>query len=279
MLSSSSASTTAWATRARRSWFDTSSAVEDLPTPAGPAITTTSITCPDCTTPIGKAVLGSLRHDVRELSGRLVLEDHLPAAVRHLLLLDHRPAVVLAPRALDPRHAAAAPVVELNRLPPAGSRRGVAGVHHGVHDVAVVEGLRRSTAVVEGVEHVGEHVDVAEFRHLVADREQPAGGGLGLLRHVAALAGREHLEAGAEEVVRPDRALRAGHLVAQVHPAAEGPRDLELADCAGLELDQRDRVVLRLDRVDQRVHPRHHLERAVVLSHVAAHDLDAVAAE
>src|SRR5215212_6929314 len=165
MLSSASASTTACATRARRSWFDTSSAVEDLPTPAGPAITTTSITCPDCTTPLGKAVLGSFGHDVRELTRRLVLEDHLAAAVGHLLLLDHRLAVVLAPRALDPRHAAAAPVVELHRLPAAGSRRGVAGVHDGVHDVAVVERLRRLTALVERVEHVREHVDVAELRH------------------------------------------------------------------------------------------------------------------
>src|SRR3954453_18188937 len=55
--------------------------------------------------------------DVRELPGRLVLQDQLPPAVRHLLLLDPRLAVVLAALPLDPRCRAATPVVELHRLP------------------------------------------------------------------------------------------------------------------------------------------------------------------
>ena len=69
-------------------------------------------------------------------------------------------------------------------------------------------------------------------------------------------------------MVRPDRPLGAGDLVAQVHAAAERPADLELADRAALEPDQRDRVVLRLDRVHERVGPAHHLDRPVLLAHV-----------
>nr|HMN83463.1 PhoH family protein [Burkholderiaceae bacterium] len=44
--------------------------------------------------------------------------------------------------------------------------------------------------------------------------------------------GREHLEARAQEVVEPDRALGPGDLVAQVHAATERPAHLELADRA-----------------------------------------------
>ena len=79
--------------------------------------------------------------------------------------------------------------------------------------------------------------------------------------------------------MRPDRALGAGDLVAQVHAAAERPADLELADRAALEPDQGDRVVLGLDRMHQRVGPAHHLDGPVALADVAADDLDAVAAE
>ena len=80
-------------------------------------------------------------------------------------------------------------------------------------------------------------------------------------------------------MVRPDRPLGAGDLVAQVHPATERPADLELAHRAALEPDQRDRVVLGLDRMDERVRPAHHLDGPVLLAHVRADDLDAVAAE
>ena len=80
-------------------------------------------------------------------------------------------------------------------------------------------------------------------------------------------------------MVRPDRPLGAGDLVAQVHAAAERPADLELAHRAALEADQRDRVVLGLDRMDERVGPAHHLDGPVLLAHVGADDLDAVAAE
>jgi hypothetical protein len=47
----------------------------------------------------------------------------------------------------------------------------------------------------------------------------------------------------------------------------------------GLEADQRDRVVLVADRVDERVRVAHHLERPVPLAGEVADDLDAVAAE
>ena len=158
--------------------------------------------------------------------------------------------------------------------------RAVAGVDDRVHDVAVVEGLPRRAALVDGVEHVREHVGVAQLGDLVADREEPAARALGLLGHVRlAGAGGEDLEAGAETVVRPDRALGAGDLVAQVHAAAERPADLELAHRSALEPDQRDRVVLGLDRMDERVGPAHHLDGPVLLAHVGADDLDAVAAE
>ena len=73
--------------------------------------------------------------------------------------------------------------------------------------------------------------------------------------------------------------MRAGDLVAKVHPAAERPAHLELADRARLEADQGDRVVLVVDRVDQRVGRAHHLDRPVALAHEVADDLDAVAAE
>ena len=71
----------------------------------------------------------------------------------------------------------------------------------------------------------------------------------------------------------------AGNLVAQVHPAAECPAHLELAHGARLELDERDRVVLVGDRVDQRVRVAQHLDRPVSLADEVADDLDAVAAE
>ena len=73
--------------------------------------------------------------------------------------------------------------------------------------------------------------------------------------------------------------MRAGHLVAQVHPAAERPADLELPDGPGLESDERDRVVLVGDRMDQRVGVAQHLDRPVPLADEVADDLDAVAAE
>jgi len=78
-------------------------------------------------------------------------------------------------------------------------------------------------------------------------------------------------------MIQPDRALRARHLVAQVHAAAKRPAHLELANRAVFETDQRDAVVLGLYRMDERVGPAHHLDRANVLADEAAHDLDAVA--
>ena len=80
-------------------------------------------------------------------------------------------------------------------------------------------------------------------------------------------------------MVQPDRAVRAGHFVAQVHPATERPADLELPDRAGLEADERDGVVLVGDRVDERVGVAHDLDRPVPLADEVADDLDAVAAE
>jgi len=134
--------------------------------------------------------------------------------------------------------------------------------------------------MVDVVEHVREHVDVAQLGHLVPHREQPACRGLGLLGNVAAGPARgEHLVARAQEVVEPDRAVGAGDLVPQVHAAAEGPADLELADCARLEPDQRDRVVLVVDGVHERVRGAHDLDRPVPLADEVADDLDAVAAE
>jgi hypothetical protein len=80
-------------------------------------------------------------------------------------------------------------------------------------------------------------------------------------------------------VVEPDRALGACDLVPEVHPAAEGPAHLELAHGAGLELDQRDRVVLVGDGVDERVSVAEDLDRPVPLADEAPDDLDAVAAK
>ena len=91
--------------------------------------------------------------------------------------------------------------------------------------------------------------------------------------------GREHLVAGAQEVIQPDRAVGAGDLVAQVHAAAERPAHFELPDRAGCEAHERDRVVLGLDGVHQRVGPAHHLHGPVSLADEVADDLDAVAAE
>ena len=139
----------------------------------------------------------------------------------------------------DARRRAAAPL-ELDRHPGVRLRRAVGGVHDRVDDVAVVERLLRRPALLHRAEHVAEHVDVAELGDLVADREQPAGRRLRLLRDVAAARSRrrEHLEPGPQEMVHPDRPVRAGHLVAQVHPAAERPAHLELADRPRLEADE-----------------------------------------
>ena len=114
---------------------------------------------------------GSLRISLRRPSGRCSS------------LITTRPSSARAALG-DPRRRAVAPV-ELDRLPLPARRRPEAGVHHGVDDVAVVERLDRLAALVDGVEHVGEHVDVAELADLVADREQPAALGLGLLGDVA----------------------------------------------------------------------------------------------
>ena len=100
------------------------------------------------------------------------------------------------------------------------------------------------------------------------------------LGDVTALAdGRVHLQAGAEPVVEPDRAVGAGDFVAEVHAAAERPAHFELADGAVLVAHQADRVVLGLDRMDLRVAPAHDLDRPDVFADEVAGDLDAVAAE
>ena len=119
---------------------------------------------------------------------RRVLEDQLRAAVGQDLALDDRLALVRLGDLRDPRRRAASPLEELDRLPGAALRRSVRGVHDGVHDIAVVERLARRPARLHRVEHVGEHVDVAELRDLVADREQPAGRRLRLLGDIAAAA-------------------------------------------------------------------------------------------
>ena len=122
--------------------------------------------------------------------------------------------------------------------------------------------------------------DVAQLGDLVTHREEPARFGLRLLGDVPAAApGGEHLIAGAEEMVHPDGAIGAGHLVAQVHPAPEGPTHLELADGARLEPDEGYGVVLVVDGVDEGVGPAHHLDGPVVLPDEVADDLDAVATE
>src|SRR5438874_2370767 len=64
-----------------------------------------------------------------------------------------------------------------------------------------------------------------------------------------------------------------------VRLAAECPAGLELADCTALEPDQRDAVVLGLDRVHERIRPAHDLDRSVVLADEVPDDLDAVAPE
>ena len=80
-------------------------------------------------------------------------------------------------------------------------------------------------------------------------------------------------------MVQPDRPVGAGHLVPQVHPAAERPAHLELADRPRFEPDERDGVVLVRDRVHERVRVAQDLDRPVPLAHEVADDLDAVAAE
>jgi hypothetical protein len=78
-------------------------------------------------------------------------------------------------------------------------------------------------------------------------------------------------------MVEPDGAFGAGDLVAQVHAAAEGPAHLKLADGAALKLDESNGVILGLDGMHQCVGPTHDFDGTVVLAHVVADDLDAVA--
>src|SRR6266511_2657233 len=143
---------------------------------------------------------------VAEVARHGVFQDQLRPSVRHDLALDDDLAVERLRRGLDPRRRGSAPAHELDRLPGSALRRPVAGVHDRVDDVAVVERLAWLGALVECPEHVAEHVDVAELGHLVADREDPARGRLGLLGDVpAADPGREHLEAGPQEMAQPER--------------------------------------------------------------------------
>ena len=121
----------------------------------------------------------------------------------------------------------------MHRLPLLGLHRLVTGVEDGVDHITVIKVFGGRAACFQGAEHVGEHVNIAQFRQFIAHREEPAGGPFGLFRHVAALAhGGEHFKAGAQEVVGPDRAFGARDFVAQIHAAAEGPRHLELPDGA-----------------------------------------------
>ena len=206
-------------------------------------------------------------------------QDELGAAIRQDLALDDGVAFVAGRLLADPLGHAPAPF-QRDGLPAAGLRRAVGRVHDRVHDVAVVERLAGLAAGLDGPEHVGEHVRVAELGHLVAHREQPAPRRFELLGDVSrTAAGDVHLVAGAQEVVQPDGPLGAGDLVAKVHSAAERPADLELAERSRLEADQAYGVVLGLDRVHQGVRPAHHLHRAVSLPGEGPDDLDAVASE
>ena len=80
-------------------------------------------------------------------------------------------------------------------------------------------------------------------------------------------------------MVEPDRATGTGDLVAQVHAATEGPRDLKLSDRPRLEADERDGVVFVFDGVHERGGCAQHLDGAVCLAGEVADDLDAVAAQ
>ena len=80
---------------------------------------------------------------VGEVARRRILEDHLVAAVGQDLALDDDLALVHL--AASPRCAASTPPRHSKRSTGSQARalrRPVAGVHHRVHDVAVVEGLR-----------------------------------------------------------------------------------------------------------------------------------------
>src|SRR3970282_2525651 len=98
-------------------------------------------------------------------------------------------------------------------------------------------------------------------------REDPAAPALRLLGPVPCAApGAEQLEPRPQPVVEPDRPLRAGDLVPQVHAAPEGPAHLELSEGSALVAHQPHGVILGLDRVDLCVTPAGDLEWA----HVAA---------
>src|SRR5262249_8699760 len=100
---------------------------------------------------------------------------------------------------------ASAPDIELHGLPELCLSRAVGGVEHCIDDVAIVEGLFGRTALLEGVESIGEHMVIAEVVQLVAYGKEPAGVTFRFFRDIiSAFAGSEHLEAGAEEAVDPN---------------------------------------------------------------------------
>src|SRR5690606_33469246 len=144
-------------------------------------------------------------------------------------------------------------------------------------DIAVVEGFARTGAGLHGMEHVCEHVIVAQFIHLVAHGEEPAAVALGFLSDVAlTFSCGEYFEAGTEEIIDPNSPFGAHYFIAKVHATAERPAHFKLSDGAGLVLHQRDGVVFRLNRFYLRIGPAHDLHRKDVLADIAAGDLHAM---
>ena len=140
--------------------------------------------------PVREAIWFSLNNLLHDLAARLFLQNDLLLAVWHDFFFDQEMlASYSAGRsssrpASPPRHTSSC----------TGSHcllvgRAVSGVHDGVDHVAVVEGLPSAAlAGVHRVEHIHEHLHIAQRADFVADREQPAGVALGLFGHVAALA-------------------------------------------------------------------------------------------
>src|SRR5579863_2886659 len=176
-----------------------------------------------------RPIRATLIHDLfDDFSILLILQDDLlRPIVRHLLLDQVVIGIVFRQMTVPGHPDLPPPDIQLDRLPQLGLRGPVRRIQYGVHDIAVIEGLLRRLPVLKGIEDIREHMIVPEIVDLITNREQPAGRALRLLRHIVrSLARREHFQPGPQTVVDPDGTLRTHHLIAEVHPAAEGPADL-----------------------------------------------------
>src|SRR5580658_633008 len=120
-----------------------------------------------------RPIRATLTHDLfDDLSILLILQDDFLRPVMRSLLLDQVVIGIVFRQVTVPGHPDLPPPdIQPDRLPQLGLRGPVRRIQHGVHDIAVIEGLLRRLPALKGIEDVREHMIVPEIVDLVANRE------------------------------------------------------------------------------------------------------------